>query len=108
VGKGNITYLGTLPEERLMADLLGKAVESAGAAGEPFAAELPSEVEACVRKGSGRSVLVLINHANTAKSVRLKQPYRNLLAAGVTQRSVSSVMLAAQGVAVLQQEGGVR
>jgi beta-galactosidase len=105
VGKGSITYLGTLPDAQVLSDVLAKAARGAGAIGQQMFVSLPNAVEACVRTGGQRRVLVLINHGNSEATVQLKGRYKNLLAAGSAVGGVSAVKLPAQGVAVLEQEG---
>jgi beta-galactosidase len=108
VGKGSITYLGTLPDAPLMSDLLTKEVKDSGAAGAPILGELPRGMEVCVRTGASRHIVVLINHANSPETVQLKTRYRTLAPTGAAMGSDGSITLPAQGVAVLQQERGVR
>jgi beta-galactosidase len=107
VGKGSITYLGTLPDGALLSDLLTKAAKDAGAAGASIVGSLPSGIEVCVRTGDSRRVVVLINHANLQETVQLNGAYRALIPSGVAM-SGGSITLPAQGVAVLQPEGGAR
>jgi beta-galactosidase len=107
VGKGSITYLGTLPDAALMSDLLTTAATDAGAVGMPITRDLPAAIEVCVRTDGSRRVLILINHANSPETVQLNGAYRALIPSDVAM-SGGSITLPAQGVAVLQPEGGVR
>ena len=103
VGKGSITYLGTLPDAAMMLDVMTKAAKNAGAMGAPIMEGLPSGVEVCVRTGEGHRVLVLINHAKSPNAIQLKGAYRTLVSAGAA--AGGPITLPAQGVAVLEQEG---
>lgn len=105
VGKGSITYLGTLPDAALMSDLLSTVAKDAGAVGALVLADLPSGIELCVRGGHSRRVLVLINHGNSPKTVHLKGSYRTLISSGAATRGGDSITLPAQDVVVLQQDG---
>ncbi|HKO20704.1 MAG TPA: beta-galactosidase [Acidobacteriaceae bacterium] len=106
VGKGSITYLGTLPDAALMLDLMTKSVKDAGAVGAPIVEGMPSGVEVCMRTGEGRRVLVVINHENSPKTVRFNGSYKSLVSPSAMSGS-GSITLPAQGVAVLLQEGSV-
>ncbi|MFT8516086.1 MAG: beta-galactosidase [Acetobacter persici] len=71
VGKGEITYLSTIPDPATLETYLKTQVQSAHALS-PFAS-LPADVEACVRRGQGHDVLVLINHARTPVTFTLPE-----------------------------------
>jgi beta-galactosidase len=92
VGGGTLTYLGTLPDEKVLAALL-TGPERLGAY------ELPRDVEFCVRG----NVFVAINHGAEERSFEMPWVAKDLLR---PERAASkSVRLSAQGVAVLVQEG---
>jgi beta-galactosidase len=105
--KGTVAYLGTLPDATLMSKLLEDAAKNSGAAGNPIATALPQDVELCVREGDGRRVVVLINHSNRAAGATLMGRFAGILPqSGISESSNETrVTLAAQGIAVLQQEG---
>ncbi len=96
VGKGRITYVGALIDDAVMTTLLDDALAAAGA-GRDFA--VPEDVELMTRQGEGRSIVILINHGKTPRSVKLPEAMTDILEGGRT----SSVTLAAEGVAVLQR-----
>lgn len=104
VGEGSITYLGTLPDDTLMHDLLARGARDAGLAASGI--ELPKAVEFCVRSNATRSVGILINHSNAATRATLSGSYRSLLPTTTmtNQGGQTSVELPAQGVAVLEKE----
>jgi beta-galactosidase len=118
VGKGTISYLGALPESKLMSRILGNAAELAHAI--DLNALLPEEVELCVRFGSGgRRVLILINHGRAPAQAFLSGRFRSVLAdATLTEVAVpdsepasmrgagksTRIDLSAEGIAVLVPE----
>ena len=104
LGKGSISYLGTLPDEALTHDLLARAAHEAGAASS--GSELPKDVEFCVRSDATHSVGIVINHSNSATQVTLSGTYKSLLPSIklTTDNGHSNVELPAQGVAVLVKE----
>ena len=92
VGSGTLSYLGTLPDEKVLATLLTGSDRSG-------AYDLPSNVELCVRG----NVFVAVNHG--AEERRFEMPWmaKDLLR---PERAASrSVRLQGQGVAVLVEEG---
>jgi beta-galactosidase len=106
VGKGSISYLGTLPDAPFLREFLSDAVHEAGAGGGANA--VGENVEVCERDSSDstRRVVVVINHNETDKRIALEGHLKSLLpgidlsfANGVTQFD-----LGAQGVAVLVRE----
>ena len=106
VGKGSITYLGTLPDATLMRAIMTRAASEAKVS--LVKDQLPKNVELCVRAGSGRRVMILINHSDAAADVTLAGRYRSLLPepiltpAGLpTSMQATKLTLPAQGVAVL-------
>lgn len=81
VGKGRITYLGTLPDEALLGALLSNAVHDAHVLTPRH--KLPSGVELCTRSaGSGssaRRVFILINHNEISSKFSLAGQFTSLL-----------------------------
>ncbi len=65
---------------------------------QPILPGVPDGVEVCQRTGSGKSVLILINHTTSNQHVALPAAMTDLLNSG----SVSSVDLPKYGVAILQ------
>ena len=96
VGKGSITYIGAWLDQPLLNSLTASFVKDAGV--QPILPGVPDGVEVCQRTGSGKSVLILINHTTTSQHVALAAAMTDLLNSG----SVSSVDLPKYGVAVLQ------
>lgn len=110
LGKGSITYLGTLPEAQLLRDLLLSAVMQAHAwLANPG---LPAEVELCRRTSAdGRSVYVLINHNSISKRITLAGRFHSLLpditltpTRTAPDLPATQIDLSPQGVAVLIPE----
>ena len=105
VGKGSIAYLGTLPDEQLMIELMTKAAQSAGAISAPVFAQMPASVEVCVRSGANGRVLVLINHSNSPADIPMGARYKLLVPAASHSADTGRITLPAQGIAVLQERG---
>ena len=110
LGKGSITYLGTLPEAQLLRDLLLSAVMQAHAwLANPG---LPAEVELCRRTSAdGQSVYVLINHNSISKRITLAGRFHSLLpditltpTRTAPDLPATQIDLSPQGVAVLIPE----
>ena len=113
LGKGSISYLGTLPDAVLLRGLLVHATEQAHA--DVGAQQVPAGVELCVRSqasgSAGSKVYILINHTNHSSRVSLAGRFQRLLPETVLSSSeanasnqVTDVDLPPQGVAVLTQE----
>ena len=111
VGKGMISYLGTLPDEARMKSLLQSAAVGAGVAAPQY--ELPVGVELCVRyEGTGvkrRAVSILINHAAGKEQVHLGGRFTSVLGQSQVRDRGDGVDVAmdSQDVVVLEsvQEG---
>ncbi len=106
VGKGSITYLGTLPDATLMLELLTRAAldVQTSAMPNPF----PKEVELCVRTNSRHEVTIAINHGSAPVHVVLIGRLRSLVPDVVatptfapTNMPATEFTLPPQGVAVL-------
>ncbi len=100
LGKGSISYLGTLPNPELMSTLLGKIAADAAMKTAEF--QLPEKVELSTRCNSTASVYVLINHAPLSAGVNLPFPMKDLLSN--SQAAITRIELPSQGVAVLVPE----
>ncbi|MEH3158110.1 MAG: beta-galactosidase [Sphingomonas taxi] len=99
VGKGRITYLGTILDAPAMRRFVEGQVTDAGV---PMLDTLPEGVERMVRTGAGRQVTILVNHGRTPRTIPLPQPMRDVLGTGTTRQ----VSLGAYGVAVLVTDAG--
>ncbi len=97
LGKGVISYVGAWLDDGLMHAWASLALEQAGVA--PLVAGVPEDVEVAERRGAGRRVLILINHADSPRQVELPQGMQDVFAGGERRR----IDLPAHGVAVLQQ-----
>ncbi|MGF7149838.1 beta-galactosidase [Sphingomonas zeicaulis] len=96
VGKGRITYVGALVDDKVMGALIDQAMTGAGVS-RAFA--VPKGVELMTREGEGRAISILINHTRESRVVTLPEPMTDILEGG----TVSTVTLGTQGVAVLQR-----
>lgn len=97
IGKGRITYIGALVDDAVMKGLIDSALKGADIARD-FA--VPADVELMTREGSGRSLVILVNHSREARTVALPETMTDVL----TDKRVGNVTLAAEGVAVLQKQ----
>ncbi|MES2289225.1 MAG: beta-galactosidase [Pseudomonadota bacterium] len=97
IGKGRITYIGALVDDAVMKELIDSALKDAGVSRD-FA--LPADVELMTREGSGRSLVILVNHGRETHTVALPETMTDVLA----DKRIGSVTLAAEGVAVLQKQ----
>jgi beta-galactosidase len=80
VGRGAITYVGAWMDETLTAAMAQDMVAGAGVA--PIVPDAPEGVEAALREGGGRRVLILINHLDQPRSVALPQAMDDVLHGG--------------------------
>ncbi len=121
LGRGSISYLGTLPDPLLLQTVLDSAALDAQVEAGPL--KLPPAVELCVRSHPGsisgatprQSVYILINHSNQTNRVLLPGRFKSLLldgagadagligsaSTGTGAQGATTVELPAQGVAVL-------
>ena len=97
VGKGSITYIGAWLDPQLMSGLTASWLRRAGV--QPIVPNTPEGVEVCERTGSGKTVLILINHSTEPKRIVLPGEMTDLLEANGGR--VSSVDLPKYGVAAL-------
>ena len=100
LGKGSIAYLGTLPDDALMTNILTSAAQSADV--QPIWKTIPDSIELCRRTGPSGSAYILINHGPKPSQLMLPQPMRNLLDDSAS--TVTRIDLPTQGVAVLIPE----
>jgi beta-galactosidase len=98
-GKGQITYIGAVLEDKLMTATAEWLVKKSGVT--PAFGPVPDGIEVSRRENNGSAVFVLINFKKEKQSVSLPHPMRSLL----NQKDVTSVELSQYGVAVLLDEG---
>jgi beta-galactosidase len=102
IGQGTLSYLGTLPDDTLLASILIKA------AGQTATPQIPDAIELCTRRSAdvSRTVLIVINHALQTRQITLPHSYTDLLhqATLVTTPTQTSITLPTQGVAVLLEK----
>ena len=110
LGRGSISYLGTLPDDASLAMIIGHVAIRSGI---PEPTPPPDGIELCkrVNAGGNRSVLVVINHTRKPGAVTLPAAYKNLLnqqpggsPVGTLSKTKTNLTLPAQGVAVLVPE----
>ncbi len=94
-GKGRITYVGAILDEKLMSAAADWMVRDSGVA--PALGPVPDGVEVCRRSAGAKSVFVLINFAQHKSSVKLPSPMKFLLSDG----QGDTLELPQYGVAVL-------
>ena len=94
IGKGSITYLGTIPDLALMQSILQSA--AAGAGIRPAFGSIPEGVEVCRRTASDHTVYILINHSRAKRQVQLPRTMHEVL----TNKDLSAITLESQGIAV--------
>jgi beta-galactosidase len=95
-GKGSITYIGAVLDDKLMAAAAQWMVQKSGIV--PALGPVPDGIEVCRREGANGTVFVLINFDPTPQHVALPHAMKSLLTDGA---NVSSVDLPEYGVAVL-------
>ena len=95
-GKGSITYIGAVLDDKLMAAAAQWMVQKSGIV--PALGPVPDGIEVCRREGANGTVFVLINFDPTPQHVALPRAMKSLLSDGA---NVSSVDLPEYGVAVL-------
>ncbi len=94
-GKGRITYIGAILDDKLMAAAAEWMVQKSGVT--PVFGALPEGVEVSRRKGGGKQVYILINYAQDSRRVALTHPMKALL----ENKQVEMLELAPYGVSVL-------
>jgi len=96
VGKGSITYLGTVLDPDLTRKVVAWATDDAQL--KPEFPAVPEGVEVCRRVNAGHAIFVLINHGSAKEQVALPFAMSDVLHEG---HPITSVDLDPQGVAVL-------
>ncbi len=94
-GKGRITYIGAVLDDKLMDAAAAWMVKTSGVT--PVFGAVPDGVEVSRRLGDGKKVYVLINFAPESRTVQLPRPMKRLLGQG------DSVVLPTYGVEVLTE-----
>lgn len=94
-GKGRITYIGAVLDDKLMAAAAEWMVQKANVAA--IFGPVPEGVEVSRRIGGGREVFILVNYASEQRQVALPRPMKALLA----NRQADKVDLAPYGVEIL-------
>jgi beta-galactosidase len=94
-GKGRITYIGAILDDKLMAAAAEWMVQKSGVTA-VFGA-LPEGVEVSRRTGGGKQVYILINYAQDSRQVALPHPMKALL----ENKQVETLDLAPYGVSAL-------
>ncbi len=98
VGKGSITYIGAWLDDDLLAKVTASLLQQSGV--QPIILNTPDGVEVCLRSGTNKSVLILINHNKTDAHIGLPHSMTNLF----DNTSRTSVDLPGFGVAVLDDK----
>lgn len=104
IGRGTLTYLGTLPDAATLDRILKHFANDAGIT--TSHAPLPAGFELCERQSAdgGHRVLIVINHSSKSGHITLPSSYRNLLNPQTSSAAQTTFDLPAQGVAVLTPE----
>jgi beta-galactosidase len=96
-GKGHITYIGAVMDEKLMTAVAVWMMKQSGAT--PSVISVPDGVEVSRRIGNGRDAYVIINFTRTAQHVALPHPMKSLLQG----KQQTALDLPAYGVEVLAE-----
>jgi len=96
-GKGRITYIAAVLDEKLMAAAAEWMAEGSGV--KAILGPVPDGVELSRRRGNGKDVFILINTTQEARSLDLPRTMKQLL----TGKETSSVALGPYGVEVLEE-----
>jgi beta-galactosidase len=94
-GKGRITYIGAILDEKLTAAAAEWMTHKSGVT--PVFGPIPDGVEVTRRVGDGKQVFILINYAQEHREVTLPRPMKALLA----KREAEKVDLPPYGVEIL-------
>jgi beta-galactosidase len=94
-GKGRITYIGAILDDKLMAAAAEWMMQKSGVI--PVFGALPEGVEVSRRMGGGKQVFILINYAQQSRRVALPHPMKALL----DNKQAETLELAPYGVSVL-------
>ena len=76
-GKGRITYIGAILDDKLMAAATQWMVRESGVT--PIFGPLPQGVEVCRRTGAGKQVYIFINFSPESRQVTLPHAMRSLI-----------------------------
>ena len=95
-GKGSITYIGAVLDDKLMAAAAEWMVQKSGVV--PVLGPVPDGIEVCRREGANGTIFVLINFDPTPQHVALPHAMQALLG---DSGEVNAVDLPEYGVAVL-------
>ncbi len=95
-GKGTITYIGAVLDEKTMASAASWMVQQGGVT--PVLGSVPDGIEVCRRVGTGKQVFVLINFERKPQHVALPHSMKAIL---LGSGDVTGVDLPAYGVEVL-------
>ena len=80
VGKGSITYVGAWLDDALMSKLTASWIQMSQI--QPILPNVPEGVEVCRRSGSGKSVVIVINHSPSSQSIALPICYEGPVVEG--------------------------
>jgi beta-galactosidase len=94
-GKGRITYIGAILDDKLLASVMSRLVDEGGV--NSVLGPVPDGVEVCRRWTADRQVFVLINWGSHKTHILLPRAMKRLLTGGVTE----SIDLERYGVEVL-------
>jgi beta-galactosidase len=94
-GKGRITYIGAVLDDKLMASAAGWMTQKANVT--PVFGSVPDGVEVSRRIGGGKRVFVLVNYAQEHREVTLPRPMKAFLA----NRRAEKIDLPPYGVEIL-------
>lgn len=95
LGKGRITYIGAILDDKLMDSAADWMVRDSGVT--PALGPVPDGIQVCRRSAGPRQVFVLINFSPESRSVRLPRSMKFLLSDG----EGDTLQLPQYGVAVL-------
>jgi beta-galactosidase len=95
IGKGRITYIGTLLDDALMKTAVEWMTKNAQVS--PAFGKVPDGVEVSRRVSATSSVYVLINFNATKQTIAMPSPMKSLL----DEKTVSTIVLPQYGVAIL-------
>ncbi len=94
-GKGRITYIGAILDEKLMAAAANLMVQQSGVT--PVFGPVPDGVDVSRREGMGKNIFVIVNFNRETEHVTLPHAMKALLGGG----GGTSIELPAYGVAIL-------
>jgi beta-galactosidase len=94
-GKGQITYVGAVLDDKLMQALAATITKSSKIT--PALGPVPDGIEASRRVGANKTVYVLINWRPEIQTIQLPRPMQSLL----QQKQITQIQLPQYGVAIL-------